>query len=144
MNSPSSISTSNAEDITYSKIYLVTDDDYGTLSDLVGVPSSYVQLSLCEVNSSTIIDEIEEGTSSAFTKGILMPWCYTVPGGNPHCHQFIRVRANCNKNVAADIKQYSDKIIAQCPYKLQDKNPPHTMGKNSWSIIFQNDLKRNP
>src|SRR4029079_16065619 len=61
--------------ITYSKVYLVTDEDYEELKDEVGVPSNYVQLSLCETNSQDIIEDIEDGTSTAFTKGTLLPWC---------------------------------------------------------------------
>ena len=141
VSNPESVTTENITDISFSKIYLVTDEDYEKLSDLVGVPDDYVQLSLCEVNSETTIGQIEEGTSAAFTDGVILPWCYMVPDGNPHCHQFIRVRANCNTNVSADIKLYSQQIIAMCPYKLQQKNPPHKMGKSSWAIIFQNDLK---
>jgi len=96
---------------------------------------------LCENNSSQIIDQIEEGTNAAFSNGKLLPWCYTVPGGNPHCHQFIKVPKSCNKSVAADIRRYSDEIIANSHYALQEQNPPHTIGKSSWSIIFQDKVK---
>lgn len=128
-------------EITFSKIYLVTDEDYASLRQAAGVPANYEQLFLCENNSQTVIRQIEQGTITAFTTGKLLPWCYTVPGGNPHSHQFIKVPAACNGNVAEAIRRYSDQIIARCGYMLQEKNPPHDMGQSSWSIIFQDRLK---
>jgi hypothetical protein len=128
-------------EFTYSKIYLVTDEDYELLKEEVGVPKKYEQLSVCENNSQKIIDKIEEGTDAAFMRGELLPWCYTVPDGNPHSHQFIKVPAGCNQNVAASIQIYSEQIINQCQYLLQKKYPPHMIGKSSWSIIFSDTLK---
>lgn len=133
--------TANTAQYTYTKVYLVTDEDYDQLIKDVGVPNTYDQLSLCENNSATIIGQIEEGTTAAFKNGKLLPWCYTVPGGNPHAHMFIKVPKSCNQNVALEIQLYSNQIIAKCPFKVQERNPPHTIGKSSWSIIFQNQMK---
>jgi len=126
-------------EFTFSKVYLVTDEDYESLKDEAGVPKNYEQLSLCEKNSEAIIRQIEDGTSTAFRQRRLLPWCYTVHGGNPHCHQFIKVPAACNRDVATTIQNYAAQIIAGCHYALQEKNPPHTMGQSSWSIIFQSN-----
>ena len=69
-------------EFTFSKVYLVTDEDYESLKDEAGVPKNYEQLSLCEKNSEAIIRQIEDGTSTAFRQGPLPAQLDAILPGN--------------------------------------------------------------
>lgn len=124
--------------INFGKFYQITDEDYSTLAQKAGVPKNYEQLYLCDDNYEDIVGKVIDGITRAFTTGEVVPWGFMKDG---HIHFFVRVQGNCNTNVQESITRNSSLIIDLCPYILQEKNPPHKMGKSSWSIIFQNQLK---